>query len=204
MQLRRQILTLRLACATALALLVVGCTTQSTTSTPPKASAMPTESFSSTDIAWIQLMIPMAERAQQLTDLAPSHAASPELAELAATAGARLHEDQTRLRELLKLAGVPDSNPHEGHNMPGMVSLPTLEKAGAATGKVFDQILADALRAHLNQSTLLCAGERSEGHAGAVKKFAASLARNTTAQVARLNDVSPARSAAPSNAAAGG
>jgi uncharacterized protein (DUF305 family) len=175
-----------------MALLDVGCTTQPTTSTSPKAGAAPTESFSPTDIAWIQLMIPMAERAQKLTDLAPSHAASPELTALAAKTGTRLHQDQNRLRELLKLAGVPDTNPHEGHNMPGMVSLPTIEKAGATTGKAFDRILTDALRAHFTQSTLLCTGERTQGHAGEAKKLATTIAKSTTAQIARLNEVRPA------------
>ncbi|MEU0782562.1 DUF305 domain-containing protein [Streptomyces sp. NPDC006173] len=180
-----------------MALLVVGCTPQPTTSTSSQTGAPPTTAFSPTDVAWIQLMIPMAERAQRLTDLAPSRTASPAVAALAAKTGARLHQDQKHLRELLKLSGVPDTRLHEGHNMPGMVSLTTIEKAGTVTGKAFDQLLADALRAHLAQSTMLCAGEQSQGHSGKAMELAATIAKNTTAQTSRLNEVRPPQPAVP-------
>ncbi|MFJ6504935.1 DUF305 domain-containing protein [Streptomyces sp. NPDC091879] len=203
MQLRRHLLTLRLVCATVMALLVVGCTSQPTAGTSSRTGAPPTTAFSPTDIAWIQLMIPMAERAQALTDLAPSHAASPALEALAADTGTQLHEDQKRLHRLLDLSGVPDSRPHEGHNMPGMVSLPTIERAGTLTGKAFDQLLAEALHAHLAQSAMLCAGERTQGHAGKAQDLAATIARNTTAQTSRLNEVRPAETSSPGGATAG-
>lgn len=180
-----------------MALLVVGCTSQPTAGTSPNAGAMPTAAFSPTDVAWIQLMIPMAERAQRLTDLAPSHTSSPAMAALAATTGARLHEDRKRLRGLLELSGVPDTRPHEGHNMPGMVSLTTIEEAGSETGEAFDRLLTDALRAHLAQSTLLCAGERTQGHSGKAKELAAAIARSTTAQMSRLDDLRPAHPVVP-------
>ncbi|MFD6495088.1 DUF305 domain-containing protein [Streptomyces sp. NPDC060188] len=203
MQLRRHILTLRLVCATVMALLVVGCTPQPTTSTSSQTGAAPTTAFSPTDVAWIQLMIPMAERAQALTDLAPSRAASPALQALAAKTGTQLHQDQRRLHQLLSLSGVPDSRPHEGHNMPGMVSLPTIQRAGTVTGKAFDQLLAEALHAHLTQSAMLCAGEQTQGHAGRAKELAATIAKNTTEQTSRLNEVSPAKPSSPGGATAG-
>lgn len=203
MQLRRHILTLRLVCASVMALLVVGCTPQPTTSTSSQTGAAPTTAFSPTDVAWIQLMIPMAERAQALTDLAPSRAASPALQALAAKTGTQLHQDQKRLHQLLDLSGVPDNRPHEGHNMPGMVSLPTIQRAGTVTGKAFDQLLAEALHAHLTQSAMLCAAEQTQGHAGKVKELAATIAKNTTEQTARLNEVSPAEPSSPGGATAG-
>ncbi|MFF0143168.1 DUF305 domain-containing protein [Streptomyces sp. NPDC005227] len=175
-----------------MALLVVGCTSQPTTSTSSQTGAPPTTAFSPTDIAWIQLMIPMAERAQALTDLAPSRASSPALKALAAKTGTTLQQDQKRLHQLLNLSGVADSRPHEGHNMPGMVSLPTIERAGTVTGTAFDQLLAEALHAHLAQSAMLCAGEQTQGHSGKAKELAAAIAKNTTAQTSRLNEVRPA------------
>ncbi|MFJ5265611.1 DUF305 domain-containing protein [Streptomyces sp. NPDC088387] len=184
-------------CATAMALLVVGCSTQPTTSTSTSAGASPTSTFSATDVAWIQLMIPMSERAQRLTDMAPSRRASPAVAALAARTGSRLREDLRELRELLKLSGVPDTRPHEGHDMPGMVSLATLGKAGTATGETFDKILTDALREHLTQSRMLGDSERTQGHATKATDLAVLITKRMTEQIAWLNEIRPARPPAP-------
>ncbi|MFE9860439.1 DUF305 domain-containing protein [Streptomyces sp. NPDC005780] len=171
------------------ALLAVGCTSQPTAGTPPGPA------FNATDTAWILLMIPMSERAQLLTDLAPSRTADPSLAELAAQTGSTLRGDLRRLRAVLRLSGVPDTRPHEGHNMPGMVSLGTLEKAAATDGQAFDRILTDALRADFAQSRLLCAGEQTHGQADEATELAAAIARSTAEQATRLDKLRAAQPA---------
>ncbi|MFJ2264011.1 DUF305 domain-containing protein [Streptomyces sp. NPDC087844] len=187
-------------CAAAVALLVVGCTAQPTTGgTSPGAAASRTSAFNATDTAWILLMIPMAERARQLTDLAPSRSADPAVATLASKAGSTLREDLRRLRAALKLSGVPDTRPHEGHNMPGMVGLDTLDKAAAAKGRPFDRILTDALRAHFTQSRMLCAGEQNQGRADEATGLAAAIAKSTSRQISGLDTLRAARPATPGN-----
>nr|WP_199837148.1 MULTISPECIES: DUF1996 domain-containing protein [unclassified Streptomyces] len=62
----------------------------------PRAAA-----FNATDTAWIQLVIPMNERARLLTDLAPSRTKDPALTVLAARTGTRLEEELAGPRELL-------------------------------------------------------------------------------------------------------
>ncbi|MFI6607513.1 DUF305 domain-containing protein [Streptomyces sp. NPDC050507] len=187
MQLRRHILTLWSVCAFAMALLAVGCTAQ------PTASTSPGPAFNATDTAWILLMIPMTERTQLLTDLAPSRTADPGLAELAAKTGSTLRGDLRRLRAVLRLSGVSDTHPHEGHTMPGMVSLGTLEKAAATKGQAFDRILTDALRAGFRQSRLLCAGEQTQGQADEATELAAAIARSTADQTSRLDELRAAQ-----------
>ncbi|UPZ26590.1 DUF305 domain-containing protein [Streptomyces sp. LRE541] len=183
-------------CAAAVALLVVGCTAQPTTGgTSPAAAESRTSAFNATDTAWILLMIPMAERARQLTDLAPSRSADPAVATLAAKTGSTLRTDLRRLRAALKLSGVPDTRPHEGHNMPGMVSLDTLDEAAATKGRPFDRILTDALRAHFTQSRTLCAGEQNQGRAEEAKGLAATIAKSTSQQMAELDELRAARPA---------
>ncbi|MCM2410728.1 DUF305 domain-containing protein [Streptomyces sp. RKAG290] len=172
-----------------MALLAVGCSAQ------PTAGSSPRPAFNATDTAWILLMIPMAERAQLLTDLAPSRTADPGLAELAAKTGSALRGDLRRLRAVLRLSGVPDTHPHEGHNMPGMVSLGTLEKAAATNGQAFDRILTDALRAGFTQSRLLCAGEQTQGQADEATDLAAAIARSTAEQTSRLDQLRAAQPA---------
>ncbi|OQR65573.1 hypothetical protein B6E66_02760 [Streptomyces maremycinicus] len=194
MQLRRYLLIPRSVCALAVALLAVGCTVQPTAGTPP-----PTD-FNATDTAWIQLMIPMDERARLLTDLAPSRQGDPAVAALAAETARRLREDLVRLRALLKRSEVPDTRPHEGHDMPGMVSLDTLAKAGSTTGAAFDRILTEALRAHLTQSRMLCAGERTQGRAAEAKELATAIAQSTAGQISRLGRLRPPEPAVSSGA----
>ncbi|WP_329274878.1 DUF305 domain-containing protein [Streptomyces sp. NBC_00691] len=162
------------------ALMVTGCTTQPVTG-PPRAAA-----FNATDTAWIQLMIPMSERARLLTGLAPSRTTDPALTDLAARAGSRLEEERVRLGALLDLAGIPDTRPHEGHNMPGMVSLDTLAGAKRATGKDFARILTAGLRAHYAQTLTLCAGERASGGAKEAKDLAAVIERSAAEELDRL------------------
>ncbi|WP_328718910.1 DUF305 domain-containing protein [Streptomyces sp. NBC_00247] len=186
MQLRRHVLTQWSACVVALALPAVGCTEQPTAG----ASA---QAFNATDSAWILLMIPMSERARLLTDLAPSRTADPALAALAADTGSTLRADLRRLRAVLRLSGVPDTRPHEGHDMPGMVSLDILRQAADANGQAFDRMLTDALGAHFTQSGVLCAGERARGRADRAKDLAAAIAKNTAAAASRLDELSAAR-----------
>ncbi|WP_432122534.1 DUF305 domain-containing protein [Streptomyces sp. S1] len=180
MQLRRHLLTARTAWALLAALLVTGCTTQPVTG-PPRTAA-----FNATDTAWIQLMIPMNERARLLTDLAPSRTKDPALVALAARTGTRLEEELAGLRALLDLSGVPDTRPHEGHDMPGMVGLGTLARAEKTTGKEFERILTDGLRAHLAQSRTLCASEQTSGGAREAKDLAAAIAGNAGRELDRI------------------
>ncbi|WP_221360172.1 DUF305 domain-containing protein [Streptomyces beigongshangae] len=188
MQLRRHVLTLWSVCAAAAALLVAGCTAQPAAGgTSPTTAESRTSAFNATDTAWILLMIPMAERARQLTDLAPSRSADPAVATLAAETGATLREDLRRLRAALKLSGVPDTHPHEGHDMPGMVGLETLDRAAATEGRPFDRILTDALRAHFTRSRLLCAGEQNQGSAVEATALAAALAKSAAQQISGLD-----------------
>ncbi|WP_328498848.1 DUF305 domain-containing protein [Streptomyces sp. NBC_00414] len=185
-------------CAAAVALLVAGCSAQPATGgTSPQVAASRTSAFNATDTAWILLMIPMAERARQLTDLAPSRSADPAVTTLAAKTGSTLRADLRRLRAALKLSGVPDTRPHEGHDMPGMVSLDTLDKAAATKGRPFDRILTDALRAHFTQSRVLCAGEQNQGRADAATGLAAAIAKSTSQQISGLDGLPTARSATP-------
>ncbi|MFI1002751.1 DUF305 domain-containing protein [Streptomyces galbus] len=183
MQLRRNVLTRRTAAALLLGLAVAGCTPQPAADRPAPAA------FNDTDTAWIQLMIPMDERAVLLTDLAPARAGRPALAARAKEARERLGDELVDLRELLRLSGVPDTRPHEGHTMPGMVGLDTVRRAKTVSGEPFDRLLAESLRAHLVQVRMLCASERTSGSAEQAKDLAAVIERSVAEQITRLDAV---------------
>ncbi|WP_407840960.1 DUF305 domain-containing protein [Streptomyces sp. DSM 116496] len=185
MQLRRYVLSRRPAWALLAVLLVTGCGSQPVAGTPGAAA------FTPTDIAWIQLMIPMDERARLLTGLAPGRGGDPALVRFAERAADRREAELTRLRGLLALSAAPDTRPHEGHDMPGMVSADTLRRAGALSGEEFDRVFAAALRAHLTQSLLLCAGERASGGAGEVRQLAGELETSGAQELALLDAARP-------------
>ncbi|MEV6808494.1 DUF305 domain-containing protein [Streptomyces sp. NPDC051129] len=183
MQHRRNVLTRRTAAALLLGLAVAGCTPQPATDRPAPAA------FNDTDTAWIQLMIPMDERAGLLTDLAPARVGRPALAAWAKETGRRLGDELVDLRELLRLSGVPDTRPHEGHTMPGMVGLDTVRRAKTVSGENFDRLLTESLRAHLVQVRMLCASERTSGSAEQAKDLAVAIERSVAEQITRLEAV---------------
>ncbi|MFE4261880.1 DUF305 domain-containing protein [Streptomyces sp. NPDC056883] len=185
MQFRRYVLSRRPVWALLAALLATGCSAQPVAGTPRAAA------FNATDTAWIQLMIPMDERARLLTGLAPGRGGDPALARFAERAADRQEAELARLRGLLALSAAPDTRPHEGHDMPGMVSADTLRRAGALSGEEFDRVFAAALRAHLTQSLLLCAGERASGGAGEARQLAGELETSGARELALLDAVRP-------------
>ncbi|WP_327165813.1 DUF305 domain-containing protein [Streptomyces zaomyceticus] len=181
MQLRRYVLTPRTAAALLAAVLATGCTQQ------PVAGPPRTVAFNATDTAWIQLMIPMDERALRLTALTANRTTDPALTGPATASESKLKGELERLRGLLERSGVPDTRPHEGHNMPGMVTLDTLEKAATSTGEELGRLFLDGMRAHLTQVRSLCAGERASGSADDAKDLAEAVERSADEQLALLN-----------------
>ncbi|MEV6939130.1 DUF305 domain-containing protein, partial [Streptomyces sp. NPDC051132] len=156
---------------------------------PPATDRPAPAAFNDTDTAWIQLMIPMDERAGLLTDLAPARVGRPALAAWAKETGRRLGDELVDLRELLRLSGVPDTRPHEGHTMPGMVGLDTVRRAKTVSGENFDRLLTESLRAHLVQVRMLCASERTSGSAEQAKDLAVAIERSVAEQITRLEAV---------------
>ncbi|MFC7647310.1 hypothetical protein ACFQX6_47410 [Streptosporangium lutulentum] len=67
----------------------------------------------------------MTEQAQRLLELAPAKTSDPQLTRFAADLVADRRTTLQRLRDLLRRSGIPESNEHEGHDIPGMVIPPT-------------------------------------------------------------------------------
>ncbi|MCO1594565.1 DUF305 domain-containing protein [Micromonospora sp. RHAY321] len=162
--------------------------------------------FSPTDIAWLQLTVAMAERLLPVLDLVPTRTTDPAWRRLAAEVGAAHRADLDRSRRLLADSGAPATNPHEGHDMPGMVTAEELTALGAATGKPFDRLVAQHLRAHLTQAVRIAGAERQNGVHPATTALAAAVVRAGTAELARLDRLDRAPKtvpAAPSPTGAG-
>jgi uncharacterized protein (DUF305 family) len=158
-------------------------TGQATDVTSPTAPAGP---LNATDLAWVLLMIPLDEQALRLLALVPERTPDRAVRQLAARFGAGYREELVRLRGLLKRAGIPETNPHEGHDMPGMVTAAELRAIGGTTGAAFGRLFAAALRENLEQAALVARGEQASGSDRATRTLAAAVERTRATQLTQL------------------
>ncbi|WP_405922712.1 DUF305 domain-containing protein [Streptomyces sp. NBC_00035] len=155
--------------------------TNSSPTHPAGTAVGGTGTFSTTDIAWIQLLIAMDDQTEDVLELAPRGGGEPALQRWAAGVARDNRTHLTALRELLATTGVPDDNPHEGHDMPGMVNAEELQALSNATGPQFDQLLRSALREHFTHAEQLSDELRKNGADPRVKKLAATVKNSAAA-----------------------
>ncbi|MFW3471099.1 DUF305 domain-containing protein [Streptomyces microflavus] len=152
----------------------------------PTASPSPSTSSTPTDAAWAQLMTRMNEKALALLTLAADRGTEPLLRAFAT----RLHSGQEaelgRLRPLLARMGLPDTDVHAGHDMPGMVTEADLEAARPAEGAAFDRLFLTGIRDHLRHSAQVSRSEITAGARADAKQLAAAL---VTAREAALTEL---------------
>lgn len=142
--------------------------------------------FGPTDIAWMELMIPMDEGLLRLLAMVPARTGDPGVRRLAERVGADHRAELVRLRQLLLRSGVALANPHEGHDMPGMVTAADLDAIAGTTGRSFDRLFAENLSGHLRQCVLVSRGERTSGANHDVKALAAAVEKDRGTQLAGL------------------
>ncbi len=118
--------------------------------------------FGGTDLAWVEINIAMDEQLLPLLDLAPANGAKPAVKVLAAQVKTVHSAELAALRRLHDQAGLPAQNPHEGMEMPGMVTPDILAQAARTRGADFDTLLLP-LRAHLEQGVNLATSETKAG-----------------------------------------
>ncbi|MFI6512702.1 DUF305 domain-containing protein [Streptosporangium sp. NPDC050855] len=155
--------------------------------TPSGGATTPAGSFNATDLAWLQLMIPMTEQSVRLLELAPGKTSNPAITRFAAETVPARRATLKGLRDLLRRAGVPQSREHEGHDMPGMTTPADFAALDRADGPAFDRLFTGNAREYLTQSVLVAKGEGRSGADPATKAFAAATAKAHTDQLARLD-----------------
>ncbi|MFD8465032.1 DUF305 domain-containing protein [Streptomyces cyaneofuscatus] len=152
------------------------------TAPAPSASASGTP----TDAAWVQLMTPMNEKAVALLTLAADRATEPRVRAFATQLRGGQEAELGRLRPLLARMGLPDTDVHAGHAMPGMVTESDLAAAKAAKGAAFDRLFLTRIRDHLRHSAQVSRSEITAGARADAKRLAAAL---VTAREAALTEL---------------
>ncbi|GAA4261977.1 DUF305 domain-containing protein [Dactylosporangium darangshiense] len=153
---------------------------------PPQAQAAAAAEFGGTDLAWVELMIPMDEQLLPLLDLVRDRAADPALVSLAGDLRGVYDGELPRLRALSDQAGLPKDNPHKGHKMPGLVDADTLSALRSDSGAGFEQRAVACLREHLAQLANLATSEIANGTSPTVKSLAGQVQQTRTAATSRL------------------
>ncbi|MER7884763.1 DUF305 domain-containing protein [Streptomyces fimicarius] len=164
-------------------------TAEARTSAPPSATGSASASASATDVGWVQLMTPMNQQAVKLLTLAAERADEPRLRAFAVRLRAGQEAELDRLRPLLTRMGLPLTDVHAGHDMPGMVTERDLTAARAAEGPAFDRLVLAGIRDHLRQSAQVSRSEITAGSRADARELARALvaARETfLAELARL------------------
>lgn len=169
------------ATAAALVALLVatGCssTPEPTTDSPAKPTPVSTPSAlaHATDVAWLQLMTPMNEGAVELLTMAADRSPDPRVRSWASDMATAHRAELGKMRSLWKKLGLPGTNIHEGHEMPGMVTPGDLTKARTAKGAAFEKLFVTQIREHLEHSARVSSSEVDAGSEAAAKKLAAAL-----------------------------
>lgn len=187
---------------TAAALLVLlavpGCSAATPASTPVRTSPVGTPAgvpvqtpSGATDAAWLQLMTPMNEGAVELLTMAADRATDSGLRSWATDLAASHRAELEQMRPLLRQLGLPATNVHEGHEMPGMVTPGDLAQARAAKGAAFEKVVVVQIREHLEHSARVSRSEVDAGSEAAAKKLAASLVEARAAELDALKHVAP-------------
>ncbi|MET7411162.1 DUF305 domain-containing protein [Streptomyces rubiginosohelvolus] len=156
---------------------------------PPTRTPTATSASTATDVGWVQLMTPMNQQAVKLLTLAAERAAEPRVRDFAVRLRTGQEAELVRLRSLLTRMGLPATDVHAGHDMPGMVTVRDLEAARAAEGSAFDRLVLAQIRDHLRQSAQVSRSEITSGGRADARELAAALvtARETSlAELERL------------------
>ncbi|MFJ6512626.1 DUF305 domain-containing protein [Streptomyces sp. NPDC091406] len=158
------------------------------TSAPPSAtgSAAPATASVATDVGWVQLTAPMNQQAVKLLTLAAERAAEPRLRAFAVRLRSGHEAELDRLRTLLTRMGLPLTDVHAGHDMPGMVTEQDLGAARAAEGPAFDRLVLAQIRDHLRQSAHVSRSEITAGGRTDARELAAALVTAREASLAEL------------------
>lgn len=150
------------------------------------AAVVTTGDFGGTDLAWVELMIPMDEQLLPVLDLVRERSADQGLVALAGELHGVYDTELPRLRAISDAAGLPKDNPHKGHKMPGLVDADRLAAMRGSSGAEFDRQAVDCLREHLEQLARLAGSEIANGTSAAVKDLARAVEQNRSTAAARL------------------
>jgi len=192
--------------AMAAALVLVGCgdngpRAEAAASAGPPSVTGPsqTSSFNEADVMFAQQMIPHHQQAIQMAQMAPSHAQSPKVKQLAARIGAAQAQEIKTMTSWLHAWGkpVPSGMPGMMSPMPGMMGSPSpgivsqqeMSQLMAAHGAQFDRLFLQMMIRHHEGAVEMAKTEQARGLNPAAKKLAHQIETSQTAEIAQMQQM---------------
>ncbi|SDF37693.1 Uncharacterized conserved protein, DUF305 family [Lentzea fradiae] len=142
----------------------------------------PAPELSATDLAFLDLVIPQNETALAALALVRPGSALRPLADQVAPA---YRAELARVREVLTRAGRPESDQHDGHDMPGMVTAAELAAAEHAPDP--DDHLKSLLRNQFEEARTVARSALSAGTNATVVELGGCIDKTRETYLATLN-----------------
>ncbi|HKA48976.1 MAG TPA: DUF305 domain-containing protein [Candidatus Dormibacteraeota bacterium] len=146
-----------------------------------------------------QQMIPHHQQAIQMAQMAPSHAQSPKVKQLAARIGAAQAQEIKTMTSWLHAWGkpVPSGMPGMMSPMPGMMGSPSpgivsqqeMSQLMAAHGAQFDRLFLQMMISHHEGAVETAKTEQARGLNPAAKKLAHQIETSQTAEIAQMQQM---------------
>lgn len=136
----------------------------------------------------MDLLIPQNESTLAALALTASRPGSA-LRQLTAQVEARYRAELVQVRELLARTGRQESDQHDGHDMPGMITAAELATLAHDRGAAFDQQLKALLRNQFEEARTVARAELSSGTSPPVLELSARIDSTRAEFLALLGDV---------------
>ena len=156
-----------------------------------RSPARPPVALNPTDVAFIELMIPMNESALPLLDLLTTNPEAT-LRNVATALASTYPAEATALREVLVAGGIAELNPHEGMDMPGFVRPAQLAAVGSGSGANRSAAARDVLCSHFRQALLVARAELTAGSDAATRAVATAMVTSRSQHIITLGCGQPA------------
>lgn len=175
--------------AAALGLAACGSSTSTNHSAHPAPSAAVSGDHNSADVMFAQMMTPHHRGAIDMTNLAPTRAASPQVKELAARISSERGPEITEMTGWLTSWNQPPADMAMIHPMPGMMSESDMTQLSAASGPAFDRQFLTMMTAHHQGAIEMAKTEQSNGIDAPAKALAGSINTGQTAEITKMQNL---------------
>ncbi|MER7330515.1 MULTISPECIES: DUF305 domain-containing protein [unclassified Micromonospora] len=160
----------------------------------PAATASAAAAFNDADAMFAQMMIPHHRQAVEMSELAATRAADPEVKRLAEEIKAAQAPEIATMSGWLAAWGRPVPSPgaempHMDHGMPGMMSDADMEKLAAASGREFDRQFLTMMIAHHEGAVTMARDELARGTNAEAKALAQQIVTAQQAEIVTMEKI---------------
>lgn len=180
-----------IAAAAALGVILAGCGGSHDMADMDMATPSSTTGASAADAMFAQMMIPHHQQAVEMSTLAETRAASPEIQELAAEIKGAQQPEIDQMTAWLEewgmpvMSGIDAMGEHGGHGMSGMLTDEQMEQLANASGLEFDRLFAEFMILH-HEGAIDMAEDVVDSKDPRVAALAAEIIEAQAAEIAQM------------------